>query len=64
MIHVSGSVPTGAGIFSPHFLQQIVKSHCRVSGRLNTKKSIGEQKANIQACKSLTILSRDNVRIL
>ena len=41
-------VPTGAGIFSPHFLQRIVKSHCRVSGRLNTRGSIGEEKAKIQ----------------
>jgi hypothetical protein len=42
-------VPTGAGIFSPHFLQRIVKSHCRLSGRLNTNVSIGEQKAKIQS---------------
>ena len=41
-------VPTGAGIFSPHLLQRIVKSHCRLSGRLNTNVSIGEQKAKIQ----------------
>ena len=30
-------VPTGAGMFSPHFLQRIVKSQRRVSGRLNTR---------------------------
>jgi hypothetical protein len=41
-------VPTGAEIFSPHFLQRIVKSHCRLSGRLNTNDSIGEQKAKLQ----------------
>jgi hypothetical protein len=43
-----GIVPTGAGMFSPHFLQQIVKSHCRVGGRLNTSASIGKQKAKLQ----------------
>ena len=41
-------VPTGAGIFSLHFLQRMVKSHCRLSGRLNKNVSIGEQKAKIQ----------------
>ena len=41
-------VPTGAGTFSPHFLQRMVKSHCRLSGRLNTNVSIGEEKAKIQ----------------
>ena len=46
-------VPTGAGIFSPHFLQRMVKSHCRLSGRLNTNVSIGEQKTKVQDCKSL-----------
>jgi len=33
-------VPTGAGIFSMHFLQRTVKSHCRLSGWLNTKKAL------------------------
>jgi hypothetical protein len=33
-------------MFSPHFLQRIVKSQCRVCGRLNTSASIGEQKRN------------------
>jgi hypothetical protein len=47
-------VPTGAGIFSPHFLQRIVKLHCRLSGILNTIASMGEQKAKIQLCKSKT----------
>ena len=50
-IHVSGIVPTGAGMFSPHFLQLIVKSHCRrVCGRLNTTVSIGEHTAKLQVC--------------
>jgi hypothetical protein len=50
-------VPTGAGMFSPRFLQLIVKSQCRVSGRLNTDASIGEQKANLQ-CGFLLALAR------
>jgi hypothetical protein len=50
-------VPTGAGMFSPHFLQRIVKSHCRVCGRLNTNASIGEQKAKLQ-CGFLQFKSR------
>jgi hypothetical protein len=40
-------VPTGAGIFSPHVLQRMMKSHCPLSGILNTDASVGEQKANI-----------------
>ena len=35
-------------MFSPHFLQRIVKSHCGVCGRLNTIASIGEQKTKLQ----------------
>jgi len=35
-------------MFSPQFLQRIVKSHCRDCGRLNTSASIGEQKAKLQ----------------
>ena len=48
MPYESGIVPTGASMFSPHFLQRIVKSHCRVCGRLNTIVSIGEQKTKVQ----------------
>jgi hypothetical protein len=47
-IQESGIVPTGAGMFSPHILQRMVKSQQRVSGRLNTGRSIGEQKAKLQ----------------
>ena len=42
------------GMFSPHFLQRIVKSQCRVGGRLNTNDSIGEEKENIQ-CRFLLV---------
>lgn len=35
-IHESGIVRTGARMFSPHFLQWIVNSHCRDSRRLNS----------------------------
>jgi hypothetical protein len=41
-------VPTGAAIFSRHFLQWTVKSHTRLSGKLNTYLTVGEQKANTQ----------------
>ena len=45
-------VPTGAGMFSLNFLQRTVKSHRRLSGRLNTKGSIGEEKTKVQLCIS------------
>ena len=35
-------------MFSPHLLQLIVKSQCRVCGRLNMSASIGEERANTQ----------------
>ena len=46
-------MPTGAGTFSPHFLQWMVKSQQWVSGRLNTKKSKGEEKTKVQMWISL-----------
>lgn len=46
-IHVSGSVPTGAGIFSPHPLHRTVKSQIRAGSGPNMSSSIGEQKAKI-----------------
>jgi hypothetical protein len=60
-IQESGMVPTGAGMFSLHFLQRIVKSQCRVCGRLNTNASIGEQKAKLQ-CGFPQIKSRTSDR--